>query len=116
MGLSNPCCLPVGLKCPPADLKSGGSHFGFWWKCTACSPGGRSLSASLTSTPCPLPTMVAVPTLVPFASFNSTVFLVTGFACAHPVAAYRVRAIATVRERILSMYFIAKEFYHEIGA
>ena len=28
-GLSKPCFLPAGLKCPPADLKSGASHFGF---------------------------------------------------------------------------------------
>src|SRR5208282_2444747 len=28
-GLSNPCFLPSGLKCPPADLKSGASHFAF---------------------------------------------------------------------------------------
>src|SRR5664279_899167 len=28
-GFSRPCCLPVGLKCGPADLKSGGSHLAF---------------------------------------------------------------------------------------
>src|SRR5208282_860164 len=28
-GFSNPCFFPSGLKCGPADLKSGASHFAF---------------------------------------------------------------------------------------
>src|ERR1035441_10573398 len=43
-GLSMPCCLPSGLKWPPAPLKSGASHTGFWWMCTACSPKGMFFS------------------------------------------------------------------------
>ena len=28
-GFSSPCFLPSGLKCGPADIKSGASHFAF---------------------------------------------------------------------------------------
>src|SRR5580704_7538222 len=42
----------------------------------ACSPGGRPFPASLIVTPLPplISVIVAVPTLLPLASFNSTVF------------------------------------------
>src|SRR5271157_3830932 len=59
--------------------------------------------------------MVAVPTLVPAAFFNWTVFLLTGFACANPVAAQRVRAVATASARLKGLYVMMGEFYHETG-
>jgi hypothetical protein len=40
-GFSLPCCLPVGLKCPPAD-SNGGSHFPTLWVWKACSPRPQS--------------------------------------------------------------------------
>src|SRR6267143_6525739 len=74
-GFSRPCFFPSGLKCPPADLKSGASHFAVWWMCTACSPGGRFFRSSLIFTPCLAIFNVAVPTLSPLAFLSSTVVL-----------------------------------------
>src|ERR1700722_1282166 len=77
-GLSNPCFLPSGLKCPPADLKSGPSHFGAWWKCMACSPGGKSCTVSSSPTVCgPLAQRITPPTTLPCASLSSTCVLAT---------------------------------------
>src|ERR1700722_1729927 len=75
-GLSNPCFLPSGLKWPPADLKSGPSHFGTWWKWMACSPGVRSWTVSSSPTECgPLAQRTTPPTTLPCASLSSTCVL-----------------------------------------
>src|SRR5215470_2121758 len=56
----------------------------------ACSPGGRSLRFSpiLTPEPPSASVIVAVPTLLPFASFSSTVTGVAAYAIAATVSAF----------------------------
>ena len=72
-GFCMPCFLLSGLKWPPADLKSGPSHFAVWWTWMACSPGDRSWTASLIETPFAAAVSVAVPTSLPVPSASLTV-------------------------------------------
>ena len=76
-----PWCRLSGLKCPPAVVKAGPSHFAVVWICRACSPAGKPFRSSATFTPLPpVPSeSVAVPTSFPDASFSATV---TGLFCA----------------------------------
>src|SRR5579864_1501267 len=104
-GLSKPCFLASGLKCPPADLKSGPSHLGTWWKWMACSPGGRSWRLSSRPTPEPCSQRSTVPTLLPWASLSSTLVL---------AAAGRAKAAkASVRTRGANREcFIGRDYSH----
>ncbi len=42
---------PLGLKCPPADVKLGGSHRPTSWICNPCRPGGSACTSSMIWTP-----------------------------------------------------------------
>src|SRR6185312_1267959 len=64
-----PCFLLPGLKCLPAEL-NGGSHLPTAWTWNACSPAGRPLTASFTSTPAGDWMSSAVPTALPSASLR----------------------------------------------
>src|SRR5580698_5688403 len=66
-GLSRPCFVSAGLKCPPAVLKSGPSHFPTVWICIPCVPGGNCDTLTSTRTPPAVGTNVAVPIFTPVA-------------------------------------------------
>src|SRR5206468_2881860 len=70
-GLSRPCFFPVGLKCAPADAKSGGSHLATPWMCRPFAPGGRPLAAISIWTPSACSVRVASPTCCPTLSLST---------------------------------------------
>src|SRR5262244_3049402 len=61
-GLRRPCLRPVGLKCAPAETKSGGSHLPTACTCTPFGPGGRWEAVTWIRTPSAPCVNVAVPT------------------------------------------------------
>src|ERR1039457_3126435 len=102
IGLSIPCCLSSGLKCPPAPLKSGASHTGFWWMCTACSPIGRFFSFTLMVNY--LPSLLSLKEAVP-ASPPLDVLMGTtrvpffAWACARPACVASTSTVKATSER-----------------
>src|SRR5579871_6661906 len=95
IGFRVPCCLALGLKWPPAVLKSGASHLGFWWMWTACSPKGRFLRLTFMTTSPFLPDRkVALPASSPALVLMGTVMAF--LALARAGTARRLRVIAAV--------------------
>src|SRR2546428_10061523 len=86
-GFSAPCWRLIGLKWPPADAKSGGSHLPTAWTCTPWAPRGRPWPSTTTRTTLPTCVKVAVPAGWP-AAVRSSARAVLSVAGAPPMLAH----------------------------
>ena len=80
-GFKRPCFFLKGLKCPLADIKSGGSHLPSSCICKAISDlGGSPEASSIIRTPALVSTKTALPIFSPF-WFMSSASAWISFAC-----------------------------------